>query len=32
MGMMGGWIEVGTHLSKGKKLTIGSPSGTYLDN
>jgi hypothetical protein len=32
MGMMGIWIEVETHLSKKKKLTIGSSSCAYLDS
>jgi hypothetical protein len=32
MGMMGGWIKVGTHLNKGKKLTFGFPSGAYWDS
>jgi hypothetical protein len=29
MGMMGGWMEVGTHLNIGVKLTINSPLGAY---
>jgi hypothetical protein len=32
MGMMGGWIEVGTHLNKGEKLTSRSPLGAYWDD
>jgi len=32
MGMMGGWMEVGAHLSIGIKLTTGSPSDAYWDD
>jgi hypothetical protein len=32
MGMMGGWMEVGAHLSTGIKLTTGSPSDGYWDD
>jgi hypothetical protein len=29
MGMMGEWMEVGTHLGIGVELTISFPSGDY---
>jgi hypothetical protein len=31
MGMLGEWMEVGTHLGIGVKLIVGSPLGAYWD-